>query len=176
MSTKRIVIVSTSLNGESKSRLLAQYLNEKLSSLGEAPTFLDLREYDLPLCDGDKVYSNPQVQALTTKLKQADAVMLTVPIYNFNVSAAAKNLIEVTGYALKGKLVAVLSAAGGGRGLMGVMPLVNSMQIDFGAWIVPTFISARESSFTNGSITDQNLREQLDSLVQSMLAFRLEMK
>jgi FMN reductase len=169
----KIAIVSTSLNNESKSRILAQYLNEKLSGSGQQSVFIDLQEHNLPLCDGDKVYSNPQVQEVSAKLKQAEAVIITVPIYNFNVSAAAKNLIEVTGYALKGKLVAVLSAAGGGRGFMGVMPLVNSMQLDFGAWIVPNFISARETSFANGKITDQRLLKQLDDLLDSMLSFRL---
>jgi NAD(P)H-dependent FMN reductase len=170
----RIVIVSTSLNGASKSRLLAQYVSEKLHSKSIDATFVDLRDYQLPLCDGGAVYADPQVKAVSAILSSADAVILTVPIYNYNVSAAAKNLLEVTGYALKGKLVAVITAAGGSRGFMGVLPFVNSMQIDFGAWIVPTFISARETSFADGKIIDSDLCQRLDELLELMLSFKLE--
>jgi FMN reductase len=169
----KFAIVSTSLNSDSKSRILAQYLQEALLKIGQKPTYIDLREHNLPLCDGEKVYADSQVQYVGAKLNEADAIIITVPIYNYNVSAASKNLIEVTAYALKGKLIALLSAAGGGRGYMGMMPLVNSMQIDFGAWIVPSFISARESSFTADKISDQTLLTQLDKVLELMLSFKL---
>ena len=43
--------------------------------------------------------------------RAADAILLAVPIYNYDVNAAAKNLVEHTGSAWENKIVGFLAAA-----------------------------------------------------------------
>jgi len=87
-----ILIVSCSLNPDSRSRVLA---NEAAAVLRDAKvnvSVLDLRDHPLPLCDGEGC--DPQaIRPLADPIKSADAILLAVPIYNYDVNAAAKNLV-----------------------------------------------------------------------------------
>ena len=47
----------------------------------------------------------------------ARCVLLAAPVYNYDVNAAAKNLVELTGRAWEGKVVGLLLSAGGRGGL-----------------------------------------------------------
>src|SRR5882757_6731218 len=70
------LIISASLRPGSLSRLLGQFLAEELA--GE---HLDLREYPLPMCDGDAAYADPSVEKLRARIAGARAIFLAVPIY-----------------------------------------------------------------------------------------------
>ena len=54
----KFVIISASLNMGSKSRIMMEELLTHLPADVERE-FLDLRDYDLPMCDGGECYSNP---------------------------------------------------------------------------------------------------------------------
>jgi FMN reductase len=106
--------VSCSLSPISRSRLLAEAVRGHLQGAGEEVDSLDLREIDMPLCDGAAVYSQPVTGELGKRVGDADGILMAVPIYNFDVNAAAKNLIELTGRAWTDKVVAFACSAGGG--------------------------------------------------------------
>lgn len=167
----KLLVISSSLGSSSKSRIMAKYVQEKLQSAGHTTSYIDLRELPLPLCDGESVYENPNVVQISQQITDADGVVIAVPIYNFNVAASSKNLLEVTGYALRNKLVGVISASGGPRGYLGMMPFVNSILVDFGAWIVPRFVSGLGTSFSDNEIHDQELISRLNEFVATMLTF-----
>ena len=137
-----IFIVSASLRAESVSRRLASAAEAYLRSQGHAVELLDLREHALPLCDGGAAYSDPQVLHVTAKLEQADGILVATPIYNYDATAALKNLIELTGEAWEGKVVGFLCAAGGASSYMSIMALANSLMLDFRSLIVPRFVYA----------------------------------
>src|SRR5260370_14690257 len=91
------VVVSASLRQASLSRalaneLLAYYRESKLNS-----QLLDLRQVELPFCDADAAYGHPNVEASQSLLNSARVIIVATPIYNFDVNAAAKNLVEPTG-------------------------------------------------------------------------------
>ena len=91
------LVISCSLNPESRSRILGNLAYEQLKKQTENVELIDLSEIALPLCDGGPSYSDPQVAPLAKKIEQAGGVLLATPIYNFDVNAASKNLIELTG-------------------------------------------------------------------------------
>jgi FMN reductase len=80
---------------------------------------------------------------------EASAILLTAPIYNFDVNAAAKNLVELTGDAWEGKIVGFACSAGGRSSYMSVMSLANSLMLDFRCLIVPRFVYATKDAFQN---------------------------
>lgn len=158
-----ILVISTSLNPESNSRKLAlaayQYLQEK--SLAR---FIDLRDYDLPLCDGDASYGNPLVPELRAIISNARCVLIAVPIYNFDVNAAAKNLIELTGSSWNDKIVGFLCAAGGRASYMSVMGFANSLMLDFRCLVIPRFVYAEGSAFSSEEVSDTEVLKRVNEL------------
>jgi NAD(P)H-dependent FMN reductase len=164
----KILVVSCSLNPDSNSFVLAQHAVTELRAAGAAVDFVDLREHTMPLCDG-QTCTNRSVEELAGRVEAADAVVLAVPIYNFDANAAAKNLVEHTGSAWEGKLVAFLAAAGGHSSYMSIMPLANSLMLDFRCWIVPRFVYAIGGDFADGRVTSAKIAGRIGQLAHETL-------
>lgn len=147
MAAMRVLVIACSLNDQSRSAVLADRAAADLVAEGLDLQRLDLRELDLPLCDAGRAYAAPAVQRVAEAVTEADAVLLAVPIYNYDVSAAAKNMVELTGKAWTGKVVGFLCAAGGRGSFMSVMGLANSLMLDFRCLVVPRFVYATAEDF-----------------------------
>jgi len=106
---------------------------------------------------------------MTAAVARADAIILAVPIYNYDVNAAAKNLIELTGEAWRDKVVAFLCAAGGHGSYMSVMALANSLMLDFRCLIVPRFVYATGDDFDNASVSSPKIRSRLAELCDKVV-------
>jgi len=162
-----ILIVSSSLRPESNSRILAGEALRVLEQERHAATLLDLRELELPLCDGGPSYDHPNVARAAALVSRADAVLLATPIYNYDASAAAKNLIELTGSEWEGKVVGFLCAAGGESSYMSIMSLANSLMLDFRCVIVPRFVYAAGDAFAGDRIADPEVGRRVAELARS---------
>lgn len=161
-----ILIISGSLRPGSHSRLLCRALEQELHQISnQKVTFLDLRDYPLPLCDGDVAYNHPNVDKLRTIIAAADAVVFGIPIYNYDINAAIKNLVELTGRtAWENQVVGFLCAAGGKSSYMSVMNFANDLMLDFRCIIIPRFIYATRDDFTDNAISNPEIRERLQLL------------
>lgn len=146
----KTLVLSGSLKPESKSRILAQLSHALLLAQGAEAVYADLRDFPLPLCDGDAAYSSPEVGRLRDLVQEASGIIVATPIYNYYGSAAVKNAIELTGGAWEDKTVAFLCAAGGQSSYMSVMALANNLMLDFRCVIVPRFVYATGAAFANG--------------------------
>src|SRR5688572_6415868 len=158
------LIVSCSLNSESKSRSLATALHESFRKRNVSAELTDLRDWPVPLCDGDTAYSDEKVRQLSEKIKGAQCILLSVPIYNFDVSAAAKNLVELTGGGMEGKIVGFLCAAGGNASYMSVMGFANSLMLDFRCLVLPRFVYATAAAFGPSGLHDPEVHKRVDEL------------
>ena len=126
-----ITIISCSLHPQSRSYVLAQQLSEHLCCLGVEAPLIDLRQHPLPLCGTAGVSDDPHVKFLQERVEETQAIILTVPIYNYDVNAATKNMIELTGRQWSNKVVGFACAAGGHSSYMSVMSIANSLMLDF---------------------------------------------
>ena len=97
-----ILLVSCSLNPESRSRILANAARNRFLEQDEPVEFVDLREMPLPFCDGGSAYEDPNARRLSELGGAADAIVIAAPIYNFSIAATAKNL--VVGYSFPSEL------------------------------------------------------------------------
>jgi len=163
-----VLVISTSLSPDSKSRVLAHEAFAVLRPLARTQ-LIDLAFEGLPICDGDSVYSDERVIALSNKIKESGAVLLAVPIYNFAAGATTKNLIELTGQAWEDKVVGFLCAAGGKSSYMSVMGLANSLMLDFRCVIVPRFVYAESSSFGSTALEDEEVRLRIGQLSTTLI-------
>lgn len=150
-----VLIVSTALGHNPKPLLLAREAERVLRADGTAVTLLDLREFPLPLCGSPESFSDPNTAGALAHVTAASAIIIATPIYNYDANAGAKNFIELTGKGWENKVVAFLCAAGGEKSFMSVMPLANSLMLDFRCVIVPRFVYATGAAFAKeGTIAD----------------------
>jgi len=163
------LVISTSLRPGSLSRLLGQFLAAELSA-GQ----IDLREYPLPLCDGEAAYDDPNVEKLRAAILSARVIFLAVPIYNYDGNAAAKNLIELTGGAWEDKIVGFACAAGAQSSYMSIMGLANDLMLDFRCIILPRFVYATGGDFDGGTITSPKILQRLKDLAKAARRLRIQ--
>jgi FMN reductase len=167
-----LLILSCSLNPASRSAQLAQLALADCQAASEPAELVALGPLNLPVCDGDGVYSHAAVLAMAEKIRAARGVILAMPVYNYGVNAAAKNLVELTGDAWTGKVVGFICAAGGPGSYMSVMPFANSLMLDFRCVITPRFVYATAQDFADEQLAeDGELRRRLRGLARDVAAF-----
>ena len=160
-------IMSCSLNPGSRSHRLAVAADGALGDIGAPHELVDLRDWDLPICDGEDCYDHPSIGPMTDKVASASAILIASPVYNYDLNAAAKNLVELTGKAWTDKPVGFLCAAGGQRSYMAPIGLANSLMFDFRSHIIPRYVYATGDDFTAADTMSAQLDGRIRQLVQS---------
>ncbi len=160
------LVISASLHPNSRSRILARACTERLSQNHREVNFFDLAVSTLPQCDGATAYAAPHVKELAALIQDAEAIFVASPVYNFDVCAALKNAVELTGRAWTGKVVSLMLAAGGQGSYMSAMGLANSLMLDFRCLIVPRFIYATGDAFEGNSLADEEIQSRVGLLVE----------
>jgi FMN reductase len=173
MSSKsEYLIVSASLSPASRSRAMANYLADWYQTKSISAALVDLRDSQLPLCDGDSAYGHSSVAVLSRAISDARVIVVAAPIYNFDVSAALKNLIELTGDAWENKIVGFLCAAGGASSYMSVMGIINSLMLDFRCLIIPRFVYATGKDFEDGQLISNAVKERIQEFAATSTKIR----
>ena len=144
---------------------MAKALTGKLNNV----EFFDLQKNPLPMCDGDKCYDLPEVIDFRKKVENAKGIIMAIPIYNYNVSSGAKNIIELGGRMLYDKVFGFICAAGGKSSYMSVMSFASSLMIDYRCFIIPKFVYALKSDFNENEITNPDIKERIDELGNDLI-------
>ncbi len=162
----QILVISASLNPNSRSfklaRLAWQMFNEPKAE------FIDLRDFSLPVCDGDTVFKNTQVTTLKQIIKQARALLLVTPIYNYDVNAALKNLFDLTTSAWENKLIGLIAVAGGRHSYMAPLKFLNSLMLNARCLIVPRYVYALEEEVAQPETLQNKIQNRVQELVQTL--------
>ncbi|ANV91403.1 NADPH-dependent FMN reductase [Picosynechococcus sp. PCC 8807] len=163
------LIIGASLNPESRSQILAEQAQLLLQNQGKSAQWLDLRKLDLPFCAGRSTYDHPSLPPLNEMVTEAEGIIVATPIYNYDVNAALKNFLELTGQSWQEKTVGFLCAAGGKSSYMSVMSFANNLMLDFRCLIVPRFVYATREAFAEGKIIDETIETRLAELVHDLV-------
>src|SRR4051812_540779 len=156
MSQKVLVFAGSTRTG-SLHRLLARNAAEALKGQGLAVTLADLRDYPMPMYDGDLEAESglPETARAFRKLiADNDVFVIASPEYNGSFSALLKNVIdwasrgaagERPAAVFRGKAAALLSASpgpgGGSRGLKHVRELLQMVGVD----VLPVDVTIRRA-------------------------------
>jgi FMN reductase len=167
----KYLVVSTSGNPDSNSRRMGRIALEHLKNAKVDCAWLDISELGLPLCDADTCYTQPAAQKLNESIEAADAILVATPVYNYDVSAAAKNMVELTGSAWEGKVVGFLCAAGGMSSYMSVMAFANSLMLDFRCTIIPRFVYTTGDAFSGEELKDKKVAERVKDLAGELVRY-----
>lgn len=164
-----ILIISSSLNPNSNSRIIAKSARRELDNENHPVALMDLQDFDLPFCDGDSCYKNPVVKEVRQTIESANSILCVTPVYNYDVNASLKNLVELTGKAWESKTVGLACVSGGKGSYMSPVPFLNSLMLDFRCRIIPRYVHATESAFTDGVISDQDLIARIKGLTGELI-------
>jgi len=167
----KYLVVSTSGNPDSNSRRMGRIAFRHLQKARVDCVWLDISELGLPLCDADACYTQPAAQNLSKAVEAADGILIATPIYNYDVSAAAKNMLELTGSAWEDKVVGFLCAAGGMNSYMSVMAFANSLMLDFRSVIIPRFVYATGRAFEDDTLKDKEVGKRIEELADELIRF-----
>src|SRR5882762_2641692 len=165
------LVVSTSGNPDSNSRRMGRIAFAALEKAKVDCEWLDINQLDLPLCDADACYTQPAARKLSATIEEADGIMVATPVYNYDVSAATKNMLELTGSAWEDKVVAFLCAAGGMSSYMSVMAYANSLMLDFRCVIIPRFVYATGDVFADEKLSDKKIIQRIQQVSGELIRF-----
>ncbi|HLW36492.1 MAG TPA: NAD(P)H-dependent oxidoreductase [Chthoniobacterales bacterium] len=167
----KYLVVSTSGNPDSNSRRMGQVAFAHLQKRNLDCAWLDIKDLGLPLCDADKCYGIDGSKQLNKAIESADGILIAAPVYNYDVAAAAKNMIELTGKSWTEKIVGFLCAAGGTSSYMAVMAYANSLMLDFRTVIIPRFVYATSDAFDDNEIADKKVVARIEQVADDLVRF-----
>jgi NAD(P)H-dependent FMN reductase len=166
-----ILIIGTSLDPESKSQKLARVTLNMAREAGYSAELLDLRDITLPLAGEENSFDDERVTRLKEKMSAFKKIIFCVPVYNYDVSASAKNLLELVGDSwLENTTIGFICAAGGQSSYMSVMSFANSLMLDFRAWVVPRFVYSVSSDWHDGELKNGKVKERIEGLLEMLIA------
>lgn len=165
----KFLVLSTSLNPRSKSHLLAIRASEVFAAGGAETSLVELGALDLPMCGAEGSFDHPEAVALTERIQEADGVIISTPVYNYDVNAACKNAVELTGEGWEDKVVGFMCVAGGQSSYMSVMGLASSLMFDFRCLVVPRFVYATGAAFRGHQLVDKEVGKRVNGLCVEMM-------
>jgi chromate reductase len=180
MATPKILAFAGSTRAESFNKKLVNIAAAGARNAGAEVTLIDLRDFPLPLYDGD-LEERDGLPAHAKKLKQLflahDGLLLACPEYNSGISGVLKNTIDWVSRAetddepdlacYVGKIAAIMSASpgflGGLRGLVQVRSILGNIQV----LVLPgqvTVSKAHEAFNADGSLKDARKQAAVEKL------------
>ncbi len=159
----RIVVLNAGLSPTGLTQILTQEALDRIGHHGGAGEHLDVQidrvlPYGEPGSDG--------AERIRDGLNRAEGIIICFPVYNFNMNATLKSVLEHCGPAMTGKVVGIMATAGGRFGYMSVLSLVQSLMFDLRAWVVPRQVYAVSEDFADNQILSEDIRHRVDQLAQ----------
>lgn len=180
----KLLFLSGSIRKDSMNKKLAKQAYEFAKEAGYDAKFIDLKDYEMPLYNGDDEVAKGMPEN-GKKLKQeflgAAGVFVASPEYNSSFSPLLKNSLDWisrkedgTGgdlSAYKGKVFALSAASVGALGgLRGLVPL-RMMLGNIGVHILPEQVAvptAHNAFDENGKLKDEKTATSIKNLVKSL--------
>ncbi|MFO1349505.1 MAG: NAD(P)H-dependent oxidoreductase [Gammaproteobacteria bacterium] len=186
MSKPKILVFAGSTRQQSFNKKLIRIAVGGAEAAGGDLTLIDLRDYPMPLYDGD-LEANSGIPDNGMKLKKLflehRGLLLSCPEYNSSISGVLKNTLDWVSRTapgekplecFKGKAVTLMSASpgnlGGLRGLVHVRAILGNI----GCIVLPDQIAvnkAGEAFDEDGQLRDANQQKAIQSLGAGLVDF-----
>ena len=169
----KVVGIIGSLRQGSYSALALKEAVTRVEALGATVEILDLREMQLPFCNGGDEYPDyPDVEILREKVKAADALILATPEYHGSVSGVMKNALDLMSFEhLSEKVTGMISVLGGQSNSNALNELRIIIRWVHG-WVIPEQIAigqAWQAFDKEGKLKDEKLSQRFDTFALSLL-------
>lgn len=189
MRNPKILVLSGSARAGSYNSQLAALAAKKLAILDAKVTRISLKDYPLPIYDGDLEEADgvpENAEKLKKLFAEHDGVFIACPEYNAGITPLLKNALDWIsrvkgqGDAYRGKVFAVGAASPGGfGGMRGLIGMRTILEVGLGAIVLPQMISVAKASAAfneRGDLADERASANLDKMVDALLrATRIEL-
>ncbi len=166
----RVVGVCGSLRENSSTRIVLEHALTAAKAAGAETALLDLREYDLPLYDGDDKDAG-DAPALRADVREADGLLLGTPIYHGSVSSTLKTALDYCGSdEFEEKPVGLVTVAGGRFPTPSLLHLRTIC-----VWLRAHPLSHQvgipnvSSTIEHGELVDEKARERTETLGETVV-------
>ena len=139
-SSVSVVSIAGSLRQTSYTRMAVSIALQGAAEKGAVTQLIDLRDYDLPFCDGSEheADGHPDVNRLREAVSAAQGVILGTPDYHGSFSGVLKNALDLMGFnEFGGKVVGLVGVSGGALGTVNALNDLRKVGRSLHAWVVP---------------------------------------
>ena len=169
----KIVGITGSLRNSSYSFQALEAAAKRVEALGAEVEILDLRDLNLPFCDGGDDYPDyPDVEKLRNTVKAADGLILATPEYHGSVSGVIKNVLDLMSFEhLSNKVTGLISVLGGQSNSNALNDLRIIIRWVHG-WVIPEQVAvgqAWKAFDEKGKLLDEKLSQRFDRFAQSLV-------
>lgn len=178
----KILAFAGSTRKESWNKKLINVAAKAAENAGAEVTVVDLREFPMPLYDGDLEEENglPEHALRLKKLMaEADGLMVASPEYNGSLTAVLKNTIDwlsrpggVEGSVFDGKGAVLMAASPGGLGGLRGLNHLRQILTNLGVLVSPkqrAVGSAFKAFNAEGQLEETKTREGIESLAKDLV-------
>ncbi len=180
----KIIAFAGSTRSASYNKMLIRSAADDVKKAGGEVTLIDLRDFPMPLYDGDIEESDgppPSSTKLYELMKEHQGMLLASPEYNSSITAVLKNTIDWVSRprsgepplaAFSGKVAALLSASPGALGGLRGLVHIRSILGNIGVTVLPNQIAvpkAMEVYDADGSLKDSRLAEKIAGLARELV-------
>jgi NAD(P)H-dependent FMN reductase len=180
----KVLCFAGSLRKDSLNKKLARLAAKLVEESGGQATFIDLKDFDLPIYDGDIEAAGglpEDAKKLKKIMKEHQAFLIASPEYNSALSGALKNAIDWTSRpepgeksleAYTGKVAGLLAASpgamGGLRGLVSLRTILGNI----GVILIPDQIAisqANDAFEEDGSLKDSKKQDTVKRIASRVV-------
>lgn len=179
----KILSFAGSLRSDSVNKKLIKWSNNELKNMGHEVTFIDLRDYPLPIYNPDitKEEFPKNAVALANIMQEHQVWLIASPEYNASITSCLKNLIDFVSRspennpnlsAFSEKVVGLISSSpsmlGGSRGIRHLKDILSSM----GSIIIPAQANVPNAFSVfdpQGELTDINSQKAVKAVLSQLI-------
>ncbi len=183
MTKPKILAFAGSTRSDSFNKKLIKIAVDGAIDVGVEVTFTDLRDFPMPLYDGD-LEQREGLPANTRKLKDLmlthHGFLISSPEYNSSISGVLKNTIDWTSRqtegesplaCYKGKIAGLMSSSPGGLGGLRGLVHVRSILENIGVLVIPDQVAiakAHEVFNSDGTMKNKTQEDQVKNIGASV--------
>lgn len=179
MTEPKILAFAGSARADSYNKKLVRAAAAGARAAGAQCTVVDLRDYPMPIYDGDLEEADG-LPAAALELRELfsthQGLLIASPEYNSSISALLKNTIDwvtrspertadLSGF--NGKVAAIMAASPGALGGLRGLVTLRSLLGNIGVFVLPTQVTvaaAHDAFAADGSLKDERLRTRVERL------------
>jgi chromate reductase len=191
MAMPKILAFAGSLRKDSFNKKLIKIAADGARRAGAEVTLIDLRDYPLPIYDGD-IEAATGIPENGLKLKKLfvehDGLLLSCPEYNSSITAVLKNTIDwvsrsqpgeqaLSGFV--GKVATIMSASPGALGGLRCLVHVRAILGNISVVVLPEQIAvtkAHEAFNADGTLKDAKMQASIEGLGARLAEFLKKLK
>lgn len=169
----QIIGISGSLRPHSRTHHALHIVLQKLQEKGVKIELLDVKDLNLPFCNGEINYPEfPDVEKLRQAVAASQGIVFASPEYHGTISGVLKNAIDLLDQShLEGKVVGLISILGGAQSAASLDTL-RAICRQLHAWTIPeqVIIANSDNAFDEkGMLVDRDVPLRIDRFISQLI-------